>query len=315
MHRKAKALCVKEPNSMPKDPLCARGPRPDSEGKRAHEPTESSRHCYPRTFAIPEDLELERCDWPIAGGDSQAGNCTRSIVYPTLTTGFSALAVLFQHAQGWLVWPDDIRASYVIRRRLRSCDLVRADLVMELKVAIETRIIAPAERSLAAAGADARADAGSERMLALQRTLARERALASDRTLAVERTLALRQTLAGRRRADGHRRDRCRAGPGADAGAGARAGAGSGANARTTADADAGAGAGVESGSLAGADAGAAAGASPGEGAGAGVDARARVDTATGANADGGATSLPLQFKDTCIFLIIVFLLYFPILL
>ncbi|GBP89527.1 hypothetical protein EVAR_57010_1 [Eumeta japonica] len=61
------------------------------------------------------------------GGDSQAGNCTRSIVYPTPTTGFSALAVLFQHAQGWLVYG---LMTYVRRMSSgvvfsRSCDLVR----------------------------------------------------------------------------------------------------------------------------------------------------------------------------------------------
>ncbi|GBP91375.1 hypothetical protein EVAR_90857_1 [Eumeta japonica] len=77
---------------------------------------------------MSSNVAIGRC----AGGDSQAGNCTRSIVYPTLTTGFSALAVLFQHAQGWLVndlmtrvLPVPQVAMFIGVVFSRSCDLVR----------------------------------------------------------------------------------------------------------------------------------------------------------------------------------------------
>ncbi|GBP89757.1 hypothetical protein EVAR_44634_1 [Eumeta japonica] len=227
MHRKAKALC-KEPNSMPKDPgsvlegpdlvcsrtqsLSARAPlriiydfiQIYSEGKRAHEPTESSRALLPADIRNPRG-QLERCDWPLcrrrlAGRQLYAFDC---LSYSNNRV-FGIGCPLSARSRLAGVWPDDIRASYVIRRRLHFEDYntmsrfrtTTRDFDAEGNETLD--IIAPAaERSLARLQVLTHEQTlARERMLALQRTLARERALASDRTLAVERTLALRQTLA-----------------------------------------------------------------------------------------------------------------------
>ncbi|GBP89761.1 hypothetical protein EVAR_44638_1 [Eumeta japonica] len=248
-----------------------------SEGKRAHEPTESSRALLPADIRNPRG-QLERCDWPLcrrrlAGRQLYAFDC---LSYSNNRV-FGIGCPLSARSRLAGVWPDDIRASYVIRRRLQA----------ELG---------------AAAGADARADAGSGANARTAADTGAGGALASDRTLAVERTLALRQTLAraptqGRTDivATAVERGQARMQVLAHEQALARERMLALQRMLTRERALA------SNRALAGADAGAAAGASPGEGAGAGVDARARVDTATGANADGGATSLPLQFKDTCI--------------
>ncbi|GBP89762.1 hypothetical protein EVAR_44639_1 [Eumeta japonica] len=232
MHRKAKALCVKRAQlRMPKDPgsvlegpdlvcsrtqsLSARAPlriiydfiQIYSEGKRAHEPTESSRALLPADIRNPRG-QLERCDWPLcrrrlAGRQLYAFDC---LSYSNNRV-FGIGCPLSARSRLAGVWPDDIRASYVIRRRLHFEDYntmsrfrtttrdfdaegnETLDIIAPLQSGAWRLQVLTHEQTLA-----------RERMLALQRTLARERALASDRTLAVERTLALRQTLAGRRR-------------------------------------------------------------------------------------------------------------------
>ncbi|GBP89759.1 hypothetical protein EVAR_44636_1 [Eumeta japonica] len=282
-----------------------------SEGKRAHEPTESSRALLPADIRNPRG-QLERCDWPLcrrrlAGRQLYAFDC---LSYSNNRV-FGIGCPLSARSRLAGVWPDDIRASYVIRRRLHFEDYntmsrfrtTTRDFDAEGNETLVRHHSPRCRAELgAAAGADARADAGSGANARTAADTGAGGALASDRTLAVERTLALRQTLAraptqGRTDivATAVERGQARMQVLAHEQALARERMLALQRMLTRERALA------SNRALAGADAGAAAGASPGEGAGAGVDARARVDTATGANADGGATSLPLQFKDTCI--------------
>ncbi|GBP89763.1 hypothetical protein EVAR_44640_1 [Eumeta japonica] len=173
-----------------------------SEGKRAHEPTESSRALLPADIRNPRG-QLERCDWPLcrrrlAGRQLYAFDC---LSYSNNRV-FGIGCPLSARSRLAGVWPDDIRASYVIRRRLHFEDYntmsrfrtTTRDFDAEGNETLD--IIAPLQSGAAAAGADARADAGSGANARTAADTGAGEALASDRTLAVERTLALRQTLA-----------------------------------------------------------------------------------------------------------------------